>query len=231
MPGESEPERMNRLRRQVAAQFPLVVSPVLVGTRVWNITAVQNVDALLDGAEGLAHFPYGFLLWEAAIGLARYLDAHVDLIAGRSVLEIGAGVGLPGLVARALGAQVTQTDHQIGALALAEVNAFDNDITGLERFVADWRLWQHPVRYDVLIGADVMYERAMYFYLEQVFRLALKPGGVLLLSDPGRPQAMDFAAHLENAGWTFSLETQTVIQIENGHENAPVEVGILTARL
>ena len=74
---------------------------------------MQDQDALLDFAEELEHFPYGFLLWEASVALARKLAANPSLVAGKRVLELGAGVGLaPGIVARSLGAEVWQTDHQ-----------------------------------------------------------------------------------------------------------------------
>lgn len=43
--------------------------------------------------------------WNAARSFASYLDAHPELYRARSVLELGAGGGLPGLVAAKNGAQ------------------------------------------------------------------------------------------------------------------------------
>lgn len=43
--------------------------------------------------------------WNAARAFASYLDMNVDLYHGRSVLELGAGGGLPGIVAAKNGAQ------------------------------------------------------------------------------------------------------------------------------
>jgi methyltransferase-like protein 23 len=207
---------------------PLVISEVPVGGRVWRITSVQNQDALLDSAEDLEHFPYGFLLWESAVALARHIADHPGIVEGRTVLELGAGVGLAGIVAQRAGGRVRQTDHQRGALQLAERNAADNGVIGARCFLADWRTWAHRETYDVIVGADITYERAMHYYLEQIFALNLAPGGTILLSDPGRPQSLEFAAHLEDTGWRVSIETQEVALAENDGAGRPVTVAVFT---
>lgn len=218
-----------RILASVQAKVPLVTTEIAIGARTWRVTAVQNQDALLDAAEEMEHFPYGLLLWEAAVGLSRWMAARPELVVGKRVLELGTGVGLAGLVARTLGAEVWQTDHQRTALALAEANAIQNGVEGVQRFVGDWRSWTHKERYDVLLGADILYERAMHFYLEQLFERNLALGGCLLLSDPGRPQAMEFVAHLEKSGWSVELETKAVARIEDA-ESKPVEVALMVAR-
>jgi len=43
--------------------------------------------------------------WNAARALARFLQRNPELYAGRTVLELGAGGGLPGLVAAKCGAR------------------------------------------------------------------------------------------------------------------------------
>ena len=100
MEAEGEARAVAQLRAQIGAKFPLVMAEIEIGAQIWKVTAVQNQDALLDGADELEHFPYGFLLWESAVGLARHLAAHPELVAGKTVLELGAGVGLPGTVSR-----------------------------------------------------------------------------------------------------------------------------------
>jgi predicted nicotinamide N-methyase len=216
------------LRATLGAQFPLVTTEVAVGERLWHVTAVQNEDALLETAEELEHFPYGFLLWESGVGLARHLAAHPELVAGKSILELGAGVGLSGLVAQSLGGSVWQSDHQPGTLSLARINAEQNGVAGVHCFLADWGRWTHRERYAVILGADILYERQMHFHLEHIFHQNLAPDGKLILSDPGRTQAMEFVAHLEKQGWRVTLETQTVLLEDVGQENRPVEVALMT---
>ena len=214
------------MRAHLEATYPLVTTPVLVGARAWDITCARDQDALLDFAEELEHFPYGFLLWDASVGLSRWLDDHPDCVAGKRVLELGAGVGLPGLVARSLGGQVWQTDHQTHALWLAQLNAWQNHIAGIATFEADWQRWTHRAHYDVLLGADIVYERQMHAYLEETLARALAPGGTLLLSDPGRQQATEFGEYLTKHGWHVSAYTQRIETDEGCQLSHPVEISI-----
>ena len=107
-----------------------------------------------------------------------------------------------------------------------------------QQFLADWRTWRHTARYDVILGADILYERAMYAYLEPIFQQNLAPGGCLLLADPCRPQALEFAAHLEKHGWHFELSTCPVTLPATAEQpgkskkkaNQAVEVALLIGR-
>jgi methyltransferase-like protein 23 len=194
----------------LAAQLPLELVDLAIGGRSWRVLTVRDQDALLDLADQLEHVPYGFLLWESAIALAELLTQHAEWVAGKRVLELGAGLGLPGLVARSLGAEVWQTDHEPHALALAQINATQNSVEGLRHFLADWTAWEHTVQYDLILGADILYERAMQPHLAPIFARNLAPGGRLLLADPSRPQALTFVADLEKQGWRFEITMQTI---------------------
>jgi predicted nicotinamide N-methyase len=208
--------------------LPLETVDIVIGDSTWRISAVQDQDALLSMADQLAHIPYGFLLWESAVALANLLVARPHLVRNKRVLELGAGMGLPGLIARSLGAEVWQTDHEPKALALAALNAQQNGVTGLHYFPADWVHWTHTDRYDLLLGADILYERAMQPYLEHVFEQNLAPGGRLLLADPSRPQAFAFVAEMEKKGWHFELEMQTIQLPGRPEVGRTVEVAVLT---
>lgn len=215
----------------VSRNLPLEAVTVVIGEQTWQITCVRSRAGLATDVEHLEHDLYGFLLWESAVGLATKLTQQAAQVQGKQVLELGAGVGLPGLVARSLGATVHQTDYQADALVLAEWNAHQNSIDGIETFLADWRTWRHPPRYDLILGADILYDATLHFYLETIFRKNLRPGGRLLLADPGRPQALDFAVQLETHGWRIDLQTITVPALQAAEGNATVEVTLLTIRL
>ncbi|KAM8796864.1 histone-arginine methyltransferase METTL23 [Eudromia elegans] len=55
---------------------------------------------------------YGLYAWPSAVVLAQYVWFHRAALPGRRVLEIGAGVSLPGLVAAKCGAEVTLSDSE-----------------------------------------------------------------------------------------------------------------------
>jgi predicted nicotinamide N-methyase len=189
---------------------PLAVLELDVGGRKWSIGHAHDRDALLSASNRHHCPPYGLLLWDSAIALAEFIASSPELVTNKRVLELGAGVGLPGLVAQSVGAHVAQTDHFGEALDVAALNAASNGITGISRFWADWRNWQSTDVYDVVLGADILYDPEVHAELARVIKSALSPKGTLLLADPGRPQALEFLGRLEDEGLRFQLQTRRV---------------------
>jgi predicted nicotinamide N-methyase len=63
----------------------------------------------------------GYELWAAAISLCKFLTVRPAVVNDKHVLELGAGVGLPGLLASKLGAsRVMLTDHESGVRGYLE---------------------------------------------------------------------------------------------------------------
>ena len=198
-----------------------------IGEREWRVECVRDEGRVLAYAESHAQAPYGLLLWESAVALARSLHHRSMLVANKQVLELGAGVGLPGLVARSLGAEVWQTDHLPAALEIAQLNARANDVGGIRRFAADWTRWTDNRLYDVILGADILYEQAMQGSVVSIFRRNLAPDGLVLLADPGRQQSIDLLARLEHEGARFDLEIAHVEPTSALGSGALVEVVLL----
>jgi predicted nicotinamide N-methyase len=200
-------------KAKLGERYPLVDRSVEAAGRIWRITAVESQDTLLEAVHtdsDLEIFPYGLLLWASAIGLAQLLAEKRSLIQGKRVLEIGSGAGLPGIVAQSLGANVSQSDYQSDALLLSRINAAQNGVQGIETFIADWREFNPERKYDVVIGSDVMYERSVHDALAEVLERAVAPGGLILLSDPMRPQAMEFMDRMEREGHRYRMESEPV---------------------
>lgn len=214
----------------LADRFPLETVEIAIGVQRWRVTCVVDQDALLDGVNEVEHVPYGFLLWESAVALAQQLGTYGAQLQGKRALELGAGVGLAGIVAHSLGATVWQTDHRADLLVLAAHNAQQNGLTPPDQFLADWRDWRHTDQYDLILGADILYERAMHRHLAPIFRQNLAPGGRLLLTDPSRPQALELIGQLEKEGWQIEITMQTITLALPQRHNKPAQVALLTCR-
>jgi predicted nicotinamide N-methyase len=145
--------------------------------------------------------PYWSVLWRSGVALARELDRAP--LAGRRVVELGCGLGVPSIAAARAGASVLATDAAGEALALVARNAAANGVE-VETAVADWRrprtlLERAP--FDLAVAADVLYERpSVATLLELVPRLAPEAW----VADPGRPAAEAF---LERASERCAVET------------------------
>lgn len=157
------------------------------------------------GAE--RRLPYGIVLWPSSIALAHELAGRTWT--GKTILEIGAGTGLPGVVAASLGARVVQTDFQEVALGVAKMNAEKNDVS-IDRRVGDWTAWTDEARYDVIIGSDILYGTTMHEHLRAIFEKNLAPNGRLIVADPFRKQSFPLFEKMEADGWEASFNKWSV---------------------
>ncbi|MEJ7603368.1 MAG: methyltransferase domain-containing protein [Kofleriaceae bacterium] len=196
-----------------AGDLPLEELELSVGERTWTIlhtgamiTLAQEVE-LLKG-ETTTKRPYGIVLWPAAIALAH--DVASRPLAGKRVLELGAGTGLPGIIAASLGAHVVQTDRQQLVLHVCKLNAARNGVTKIEHRLADWTAWDDAGRYDLILGADILYAAPLHPELRRIFETNLAPGGTVLLADPFRAPSLQLLEQLQQAGWRVTLDKWTV---------------------
>jgi methyltransferase-like protein 23 len=178
--------------------------------------AILHTGAVIDRAAELAFLrgenttrrPYGIVLWPSAIALAHELAGRA--VAGKRILELGAGTGLPGIVAAARGARVVQTDRQQLVLHVCKQNAERNGVAGIEHRLADWTAWQDTDRYDLIVGSDILYAAPLHPHLRRIFDANLAPGGTILLADPFRETSVQLLEELEREGWRITLDKWTV---------------------
>jgi predicted nicotinamide N-methyase len=191
--------------------LPLHECRLSLGGRTWAILHTgailshQDEDQFLRGEQ--SRLPYGIALWPAAIALAHEIAARPAQ--GVRMLELGAGTGLPGIVAAGLGAHVVQTDRNAAALAVCRMNAECNGVV-LEQRAADWTAWAEPDTYDFIIGADILYAASLHAQLRQIFDTNLAPGGRLLLSDPFRSESIGLLEVMAAEGWNVAFNKWTV---------------------
>ena len=167
--------------------------------RVADLERVVDRQALLRDDE-IPEPPYWAHLWVGATALARHLADPAIELAGRTVLDLGCGVGLPGLVAAARGGEVWFADREPAALAFVTASLERNGLAG--RTIALDFVRQRPERrFDLVIGAEIVYEPAAYAPLAAFLDGAVAPEGELLLTDAFRADATTFFATLEARGF------------------------------
>jgi predicted nicotinamide N-methyase len=190
---------------------------VTIGTQRFEIAYPGNTDHLLDHPSTHAAFdadeymPYWAELWPSSYMLGEALmqqAAQNPWPANATALEIGCGVGLPGIVALSLGLRVIFSDYDATAVEFAARNARANGFDNFETLPLDWRVppnWQVPL----LLAADVIYEERNIAPLISFIQSVLAPGGMCLLSDPDRSTKGGFCFALQQAGLMFTRYPMT----------------------
>ncbi len=186
---------------------------VSVSGKDYRLTHPSVADDLIDEQEFDEddRLPYWAEIWPSAIALARRLSRE-DL-AGRRVVELGVGVGLPSLVALDRGAGVLVTDYYEAALDFTRHNARENGLPEPEAALLDWHEAPDVGAFDLVLAADVMYEERSTRSLARLIPGLLAPGGEALFADPGRRYEPLFRELMQANGFDFETE-ETAVDVD-----------------
>ena len=127
--------------------------------------------------------PYWGVPWPGGLALARYILDNPAAVRGRAILDLGSGSGLCAIAAALSGGTVTAADIDpvacIAIAANARLNALDVVVSGAD-----------PVdqggRWDVVLAADLWYERFMAGRITGWLRQLAGAGTDVFLGDLGR---------------------------------------------
>jgi hypothetical protein len=187
--------------------------------RIARLRAAAPRAAFRFGADGnpnmievaLAVLPggaIGSVVWRGAVVLCELLARRRALVAGRRVLELGAGVGLVALVAARLGAAsvlatdapgaedvlrllrqnveegsgvaaaAAATEETEPAAAAATTTSAVVHVAALAWGATTWPGGGEAADADLILGADVVYEPTSALMLAETLALALPPSGI-----------------------------------------------------
>jgi predicted nicotinamide N-methyase len=211
MSAESVPSRRPLPETPFEVLGPVVREKVLIDDREFVIARPSNSDDLLDHPAIRAAFaadeymPYWVDLWPAARMLAKAV-VREKWQPGLETLEVGCGLGLPGIAALTAGLRVTFSDYDATALRFAADNARANGFTDFRLLQLDWRDPPADLRVPVLLTSDVLYELRNVEPLVELIKRVLLPGGVCLLTDQDRVPSQALRQTLADEGLVFTTE-------------------------
>ncbi len=224
-------------RRQLLARinrtYETVDDVIAVGPLRVPFTRVKNPDSVLDRVaddidhrerktgvrvDDIQHLPYWAELWDSAYGASQRI---VDRSTGwglqkQNVLDLGCGMGLTGTVAAMLGAKVMLVDLEQAALLFAQLNTLRY---GSRTRQLDWQTDRLGETFDLIVGADILYDKTQWEYLDAFFRAHLATKGVVLLGEPGRQTGDLFVDWIVARGWSLDR-----IEVKIRQRDKPIRI-------
>lgn len=186
-----------------------------LSTEIYRITNAEDlIEAFFELEETDEKYqdeqlPYWADLWHSAIALGHFLVKENMIQPNMKVTEIGCGLGFSGIVASQLGARVIFTDYIQEAIDFAKKNWELNEAAPAKFELMDWRKPKLEFAADLILAADVAYEKSAFKPLILTFKALCASGKTILLSDPNRKNTRPFMLSLREEGFEvteYSME-------------------------
>jgi predicted nicotinamide N-methyase len=142
------------------------------------------------------NFPFWAQVWPSARALAAFILDHPEIIKNKKVLELGAGLGLPSIVAARWAASVVCSDHEQDAIEFAALSARYHQLKNVSTSLLDWTHLPENLDMDVLLLSDINYEPGYFELQQELISSLLKKNITILLTTPQRLMAKSFVAPL-----------------------------------
>jgi predicted nicotinamide N-methyase len=202
-----------KLRNRIERRYPLTDTRIRLGDTDLCFARIADPDRVLD--ESVAEedrrlrlpqptaaqpprMPYWAQLWDSALALAQIMARGIP--ARASILDLGCGMGLAGGAAAAMGGRVLMADLETPALLLARLNTLPWRKNVRVRRV-NWQTDCLGERFGLILGADILYERQQWDFLDAFWRKHLACNGAILLGEPNRAPADLFSHWAKARGW------------------------------
>ncbi len=212
------PEAERQIYNRIRQTYSLTFDRFQVNERKLRLLKLADLEEYLDGRDPFAdvsQFPFWIRLWDAAMILAYFLGSQKD-VAGRELLELGAGLGAPGLAAAANGYRVTLSDYEDIILDFQRVSAAASGLSDISFVHLDWLKPVPLGPFDVLAGAEILFRESFFEPLLHLFTTLLKPEGTIFLAHDSSRQSLP--RFLDLAAKNFDIAAKTQIIRRNGQQ-------------
>lgn len=155
----------------------------------------------------------GASLWDCALVLAKWFDTEswpVNSLKGKRVIEVGAGLGLPGLAAATLGADVIVTDRQPLIAALKRNISANHLEDRVKADVLEWssmgdsKLGKIGTNFEIILGSDLLFDVAIVADLSKALLELSSPETQIFISHELREKSVECFRVLGEKGFQWS---------------------------
>ncbi len=206
------PEYERQIYNRIRQKYALTFDRLRFGDKQIRLLKIDDLEEFLAGKDPLAdvsEFPFWIRLWDAAMILAYILGSQSNA-AGSRLLELGAGLGAPGLAAASAGFEVTISDYEEIIMDFQKVSAAASGLSGIQFIHLDW-LNPPPLEpFDVLAGAEILFRDEFFQPLLNIFKTCLKPDGVIYLAHDAKRQSLPKFLNIAQKDFDIGLKEQVI---------------------
>ena len=163
--------------------------------------------------------PYWAKVWPSGVALADVVVERKEEVAGRHVLELGAGLGVTACTVLEYGGRIVTADYSALPLAYCRLNTLANTGKAPRATCFNWRHDPEVTAalrkpeflggFPLIIAGDVLYEGRDAEPLLNVIERMLVDDGSLWLAEPVRRTAQRFLDSAAELGWDSSSKQVT----------------------
>ena len=195
-------------------QYPVQLTQIGTEKAIY-IPAYDTVKAIytdLLALDPATPFPYWAKVWPSAIALHNVLQKHPSLIRDKTVLELGAGIGLPSLLMANEANAIQVSDYNSEAVELLQKNITHLQLQNVQALQMDWNNLPENIDPEVVILSDVNYDPTQFETLTKLIEKFIHQDCTIILSTPQRIMASPFVLALS----TFIIADYVELVDENG---------------
>ncbi|MFY8024620.1 MAG: class I SAM-dependent methyltransferase [Sediminibacterium sp.] len=180
-------------------QYPLVLKAFKNGVKLYipDPLLVKPTYESLRLEHPATSFPFWAKVWPSAVALSSFLEQYQDLIKNKTVVEIGAGIGLPSFSIADHVAEITITDYDVDAIDLLQKNIAHLGNQKIKAICADWNYFPTSICADVVLLSDTNYAPSAFESLLTLIQKFLQKGATIIIATPIRITASPFIEQLE----------------------------------
>jgi predicted nicotinamide N-methyase len=168
----------------IRSNLPLVPVPALPEILLHTAGPDSGLWRLAESDENF-QAPYWAYAWGGGLALARHILDHPQTIAGRDVLDLGAGSGIVAIAAAKSGARsVLAADIDRYAIVATGLNAVANGVT-IATHLGDPTA-DAPPNVDIVLVGDLFYEADLAERVTRFLDRCVRSGIQVLVGDPWR---------------------------------------------
>jgi predicted nicotinamide N-methyase len=180
-------------------QYPLVLKAFKNGVKLYipDPLLVKPTYESLRLENPATSFPFWAKVWPSAVALSSFLEQYQDLVKNKTVVEIGAGIGLPSFSIADHVAEITITDYDVDAIDLLQKNIAHLGNPKIKAICADWNFFPTSICADVVLLSDTNYAPSAFQSLLTLIQKFLQKGATIIIATPVRITASPFIEQLE----------------------------------